>query len=145
VLGYESTGRIELTIPVVMLAVVFGLAMDYELFLLSRIREAYEDTRDTRTSVALGLEQSGRIITRAAILLIAVTIGFISADMILVKQLGVGMAIAIAVDATIVRALLVPATMELLGRYNWWAPRWLERLWRGLGLGVSERIPAEQP
>jgi RND superfamily putative drug exporter len=142
-LGYQSTGTVELTIPVVMLAVVFGLAMDYELFLLSRIREAYEDTRDARASVALGLEQTGRIITRAALLLIAVTVGFISADMVLVKELGVGMAIAIAVDATIVRALLVPATMELLGRHNWWAPRWLERLWHRLGLGIEERAPAE--
>lgn len=137
-LGYTSTGTIELTIPVVMFAVVFGLAMDYELFLLSRIREAYDAEKDSKTSVATGLEQTGRIITRAALLLIAVMLGFIMADMRLIKELGVGMAIAIAVDATIVRALLVPATMELLGRYNWWAPGWLARLWRKLGIGVEE-------
>ncbi len=125
-LHYRSNGSIELTIPVVMFAVVFGLAMDYELFLLSRIREAWDLTGDGRVSVAIGLEQTGRIITRAALLVIAVMVGFMSADMLLIKELGVGMAIAIAVDATIVRALLVPATMQLLGRYNWWAPRWMK-------------------
>ncbi len=138
-LGYRSPGNIELTIPVVMFAVVFGLAMDYELFLLSRIREAYDRTGDTHASVTTGLEQTGQIITRAALLLVAVMIGFISADMLLVKELGVGMAVAIIVDATIVRALLVPATMQLLGHYNWWAPKPLAQLWARLSLGVDER------
>ncbi|MBC7174084.1 MAG: MMPL family transporter, partial [Polyangiaceae bacterium] len=126
-----------------MFAVVFGLAMDYELFLLSRIREAYDHSGDTRESVATGLAQTGKIITRAALLLIAVMMGFISADMLLVKELGVGMAIAIALDATVVRLFLVPATMQLLGKYNWWSPRFLERLWRKSGLGVDERAPTE--
>src|SRR5690606_27402758 len=107
-LRYESTGEIELTIPVVMFAVMFGLAMDYELFLLSRIREEYERNADTRESVAFGVQQTGTIITRAALLLIAVMLGFIGGEMPLVKELGVGMAIAIAVDVTIVRGLLVP-------------------------------------
>lgn len=142
-LGFRSPGSIELTVPVVMFAVVFGLAMDYELFLLSRIREAYDHTGDTRESVAIGLAHTGKLITRAALLLIAVMLGFISADMLLVKELGVGMAIAIAIDATLVRLFLVPATMQLLGRYNWWAPRFLERLWRRSGLGVDERAPEE--
>ncbi len=140
-LNFKSPGNIELTVPVVMFAVVFGLAMDYELFLLSRIREAYDRTQDTRASVSQGLEQTGQIITRAALLLVAVMIGFISADMLLVKELGVGMAIAIIVDATVVRALLVPATMQLLGHYNWWAPRRLSRWWRAHSLGVDERDP----
>lgn len=137
-LDYRSPGSIELTIPVVMFAVVFGLAMDYELFLLSRIREAYDRSGDTHTSVSEGLEQTGQIITCAALLLLVVMIGFMSADMLLVKELGVGMAVAIIVDATLVRALLVPATMQLLGRYNWWSPAPIEKLWRRFALGVDE-------
>jgi uncharacterized membrane protein YdfJ with MMPL/SSD domain len=122
-----------------MFAVLFGLAMDYELFLLSRIREAYEEAHDTRAGVGIGLEQTGRIITRAAILLVAVMIGFITADMLLVKELGVAMAIAIILDVTIVRSLLVPATMQLLGHLNWWAPKWRLAAWRRSGIGVEER------
>lgn len=140
-LGFRSPGYIELTIPVIMFAVVFGLAMDYELFLLSRIREAYDQTGDTRESVSRGLEGTGQLITRAALLLVAVMVGFISADMLLVKEMGVGMAVAIIVDATIVRALLVPATMQLLGAYNWWAPRVLARWWKRSQLGVDESEP----
>jgi RND superfamily putative drug exporter len=143
-LDFRSPGSIELTVPVVMFAVVFGLAMDYELFLLSRIREAYDISGDTRESVATGLAHTGKLITRAALLLIAVVLGFVTADMLLVKELGVGMTIAIAIDATIVRIFLVPATMQLLGRYNWWAPAPLARLWRRSGLGVDERSPEEQ-
>jgi uncharacterized membrane protein YdfJ with MMPL/SSD domain len=119
--------------------VLFGLAMDYELFLLSRIREAYEEARDTRESVGIGLELTGRIITRAAVLLVAVMLGFISADMLLVKELGVAMSIAIILDVTIVRSLLVPATMQLLGHLNWWSPKWLLEAWRRSGIGVEER------
>lgn len=146
-LRYESSGAIELTVPVAMFALMFGLAMDYELFLLSRIREGYDRSGDTRASVAFGVEQTATIITRAALLLIAVMLGFISADMVLIKQLGVGMAIAIAVDVTIVRGLLVPATMQLLGRYNWWAPRSLASWWRRAVVGVDEsaRPPAHGP
>jgi RND superfamily putative drug exporter len=143
-LGFRSPGSIELTVPVVMFAVVFGLAMDYELFLLSRIREAYDKSGDTEESVATGLAHTGKLITRAALLLIAVVLGFVTADMLLVKELGVGMTIAIAVDATIVRIFLVPATMQLLGRYNWWAPAPLARLWQRSGLGVDERSPEER-
>jgi RND superfamily putative drug exporter len=137
-LDFRSPGEIEMTVPVVMFAVVFGLAMDYELFLLSRIREFYELTGDTRTSVARGLERTGQLITRAALLLVAVMVGFISADMLLVKEMGVGMAVAVIVDATIVRALLVPASMRLLGAYNWWAPRPLRAFWERLHLAVDE-------
>lgn len=142
-LDFRSPGNIELTIPVVMFAVVFGLAMDYELFLLSRIREAYDRTGDNAQSVTIGLERTGQLITRAALLLVAVMIGFMTADMLLIKELGVGMAVAVIVDATIVRALLVPATMQLLGHYNWWAPEPLVRLWNRLNLGVDERSPEE--
>jgi uncharacterized membrane protein YdfJ with MMPL/SSD domain len=142
-LDFKSPGNIELTIPVVMFAVVFGLAMDYELFLLSRIRESYDRTHDTKLSVTEGLEHTGQLITRAALLLVAVMIGFISADMLLVKELGVGMAIAVIVDATVVRALLVPATMQLLGHYNWWAPSFMAKWWKRHSLGVDERSPEE--
>lgn len=140
-LGYESTGTIELTIPVVMFAVMFGLAMDYELFLLSRIREEYDRHEDTRASVAFGIEHTGTIITRAALLLVAVMLGFVAADMLLIKELGVGMIVAIVVDVTIVRGLLVPATMQLLGHYNWWAPGPLARWWCRTGIGVDESPP----
>ncbi|MDB4975908.1 MAG: drug exporter of the superfamily-like protein [Myxococcaceae bacterium] len=142
-LRFKSPGSIELTIPVMMFAVVFGLAMDYELFLLSRIREEYDRHKDTHRSVTIGLERTAQIITRAALLLVAVMVGFASADMLLVKELGVGMAIAVIVDATIVRALLVPATMQLLGHYNWWAPGPLARWWQRAHLGIDERSPEE--
>ncbi|HEX6242941.1 MAG TPA: MMPL family transporter [Polyangiales bacterium] len=144
VLGFRSPGNIEITVPVVMFAVVFGLAMDYELFLLSRIREAYDQTGDTRTSVARGLERTAALITRAALLLVAVMVGFISADMLLVKEMGVGMAVAVIVDATIVRALLVPASMQLLGAYNWWAPPRLAAWWRRMHLAVDESEPVPE-
>ncbi len=138
VLGYQSTGTVDVTVPVTMFAVLFGLAMDYELFLLSRIREEYDRVQDNAASIAFGIEQSGTIITRAALLLVAVMLGFVTADMLLIKELGVGMIIAIVVDVTIVRGLLVPATMKLLGHYNWWAPGPLSRLWARFGLGREE-------
>jgi uncharacterized membrane protein YdfJ with MMPL/SSD domain len=137
-LGFEPQTGIDLAVLVVMFAVVFGLSMDYEIFLLSRIREEYDRTGDNRASVAVGLERTGSIITRAAVLLIAVLGAFALGDLIFVKEIGVAMAVAIAVDASIVRALLVPATMELLGAANWWAPAPLHRLWRRIGLRPSE-------
>jgi RND superfamily putative drug exporter len=102
--------------------------MGYGVFLLARGREEWERTGDNRGSVARGLERSGRIITSAALIVVVVTGSFVSADVVLVKALGLGIAIAVAVDATIVRGLLVPSTMVLLGRANWWLPRWLDRL-----------------
>jgi RND superfamily putative drug exporter len=111
-----------------MFCALFGLSMDYEVFLLSRIREAYERTGDNAHSVAEGLEQSGGIITSAAAIVILVSLSFASADMVLVKALGVGMAIAVFLDASLVRGLLVPATMRLLGSVNWWWPAPFSRL-----------------
>ena len=96
--------------------------MDYEVFLLSRIQEAFWQTGDNRQSVALGLQRSGGIITNAAVIVIVVSACFATADMILVKALGLGMALAVLIDATLVRGLLVPATMRLLGKWNWWLP-----------------------
>ena len=111
--------------------VLFGLSMDYEVFLLTRMREIYDRTGDNTAAVAGGLERSGRIITSAALIVVVVAGSFAFAEIVLIKALGVGVALAVAADATIVRALLVPATMRLLGGWNWWAPRWLDRLLAG--------------
>ena len=125
VLGFEPLDGIDPSIPLVMFAVVFGLSMDYEVFLLSRIREEWLRTGDNPGSVIFGLAHTGRIITSAALILLVVIGAFAAGDLVYVKQIGVGMAAAIAIDVTLVRALLVPATMQLLGDWNWWAPRWL--------------------
>ena len=105
-----------------MFCILFGLSMDYEIFLLSRMREEWDRTHDNTLSVAVGLQRSGRIITSAALIVVVVTASFVTADVILVKALGLGIALAVLLDATVVRALLVPATMRLLGRWNWWLP-----------------------
>jgi RND superfamily putative drug exporter len=127
-LGHSATGFIEPTDPILMVAVLFGLSTDYEVFLLSRVREEWVAGADNATAVATGLQRTGRIITSAALLLIVVIIGFATGRTGFVKLIGVGMIVAIVVDATLVRALLVPATMRLLGNWNWWAPGPLRRL-----------------
>ncbi|MFC4060839.1 MMPL family transporter [Planomonospora corallina] len=130
VLGFTPTGTIEATITVLILAVVFGLSMDYELFLLSRVRAEWLRTGDNSRAVAVGLEKTGGLITSAALLLLVVIGAFSTAGITLVKMLGVGMFVAIVVDATLVRALLVPATMRLMGDANWWIPGFLRGLHR---------------
>jgi trehalose monomycolate/heme transporter len=137
-LQYESLGTVDATQPILMFAIVFGLSMDYEVLLLSRVREEYNRTGDNALAVALGLEKTGRLITSAAALLVVVIGAFATSSMVFMKQLGVGMALAVAIDATIVRALLVPAAMRLMGRWNWWAPAPLSRLWQRAGLGDLE-------
>jgi RND superfamily putative drug exporter len=132
-------GFVETTQPVILFCVLFGLSMDYEVFLLSRMRESWEATGDNPTAVAHGLERSGRIVTSAALIVIVVAGSFAFADIVLIKALGVGIAIAVALDATVVRALLVPATMRLLGRWNWWLPR---RLGRALPALEDEEVRA---
>jgi RND superfamily putative drug exporter len=127
VLHFQPLGFVEASLPIVMFCVLFGLSMDYEVFLLSRVHEAYLEGADNATSVARGLEHSGRIITSAAAIVVLVSLSFVAADIVLIKALGLGTAIAVFLDATIVRALLVPATMRLLGDWNWWAPSWLRR------------------
>jgi RND superfamily putative drug exporter len=117
-------------VPVILFCIVFGLSMDYEVLLLSRIQEEYQRTGDNTHSVAEGLERSGRLITAAALIMVAVFTGFALADVVIIKSVGVGMAIAVALDATLVRALIVPATMRLLGRANWWAPAAVVRIQR---------------
>lgn len=126
-LRFSPLGFVEASLPILMFCVLFGLSMDYEVFLLSRIKEAHDAGADNRASVAIGLEQSGRIITSAAGIVVLVSLSFVAADIVLIKALGLGTAIAVFVDATLVRALLVPATMRLLGDWNWWAPGWVRR------------------
>src|SRR5438552_3568618 len=122
VLGFTPLGFVEASSPILLFCALFGLSMDYEVFLLSRIQEAYWQSGDNAKAGALGLQRSGRIITSAALIVIVVSGCFATADMILVKALGLGMALAVALDATLVRGLLVPATMRLLGDWNWWLP-----------------------
>jgi RND superfamily putative drug exporter len=138
-LDYSSQGALEQTMPILLFAVAFGLSTDYGVFLLSRIKEARDGGESDSESVAVGLERTGRIVTAAAVLF-AVAIGaFATSEIIFIKQNGVGTALAVLIDATIIRALLVPSLMELLGRWNWWAPRPLRRLhWR---IGLSETSP----
>jgi RND superfamily putative drug exporter len=146
-LDFTPTGFIEATSPILVLAVVFGLSMDYEVFLMSRIREQYDLTGDNTAAVATGLQRTGGIITSAALLLIVVIGAFSASGVVLIKMIGVAMLIAIVVDATIVRTLLVPASMRLLGRANWWAPRSLARVYARYGIRESdgEPVPAATP
>ena len=128
-LGLPQTPGLQTFIVACLMAFGFGLVMDYEVFLLARITEYWEDGHDNDEAVARGLQRSGRIITSAAAIIIAVFLGFVSGEMISIKEIGVGLAIMVAVDATLVRLLLVPATMTVLGRWNWWAPGPLVRLY----------------
>jgi RND superfamily putative drug exporter len=140
---FTVTGMIDTTIPVLMFCVAFGLSMDYEVFLISRIREEYLRTGDNLRAVAVGLEKSGRIVTAAAVLIAAVLFAFTSSGITLLKLLGVGLALAVLVDATLVRGLLVPAFMRLAGRANWWAPRPLRWLHDRIGIReAGEAAPA---
>jgi RND superfamily putative drug exporter len=127
-LGFQPLGFVETTQPVILFCVLFGLSMDYEVFLLSRMKEVWDRTGDNQEAVARGLERSGRIVTSAALIVVVVAGSFAFADIVLIKALGIGMALAVALDATVVRALLVPATMRLLGNWNWWVPGRLRRL-----------------
>ena len=133
-LGFESAGGIEATLPVIIFAFAFGLSMDYEVFLLARIKEFHDQGYDNDDSVRLGLQRTGRIITSAALLIVIVFAGFALGDLLAIKQNGVALALAVAIDATLVRIILVPATMTLLGEWNWWAPGPLRRLHDRLGL-----------
>ena len=140
-LAFEPVGYTIAGNPIIMFAVIFGLSMDYEVLLLSRIQEAYRRTGDNRASVAEGLAKTAGVITGAALIMVAVFSAFALAEIITIKSIGVGMAIAVAVDATIIRVLLVPATMRLLGDWNWWAPGPLGRLADRLGFSHVEDEP----
>jgi uncharacterized membrane protein YdfJ with MMPL/SSD domain len=133
-LGYQSQGGLESTQPLLLFAVVFGLSTDYGVFLLSRIKEARDAGHSDSQSVAIGLERTGRIVTAAALLFCIAIGAFVTSQIVFIKELGVGTALAVLIDATIIRALLVPSLMQLLGRWNWWAPAPLARLHSRIGL-----------
>ena len=139
-LGFESFGAIEVWVPIVVFVFAFGLSMDYEVFLLSRIKECYDECGVSDNAVANGLQRSGRIITSAAALVLIVFLGFAAGKSMGIKEMGLALAIAVVVDATIVRCLLVPATMTLLGERNWWAPAPLRRLYERFGLREAPSV-----
>jgi RND superfamily putative drug exporter len=143
-IGLDETVPIVSFVPMFMFAVLFGLSMDYEVFLLSRIREEHLDGRDNRTSVINGISTTARVITSAALIMICVFAGFVLGPQPIVKMFGVGLAIAVLVDATIVRVILVPATMRLLGDANWWMPRWLDRVLPRLDIEGTGGLPAPE-
>jgi len=136
-LGFQSIGSIDATQPILIFAIAFGLSMDYEVFLLSRIKERFDETGDNRTAVSSGLQRTGWLITSAAMLMAVVFGAFGTSKIIFIQELGIGLAIAVIIDATLVRMLLVPATMRLLGTWNWWAPAPLRMIWRRVGLSES--------
>jgi RND superfamily putative drug exporter len=138
-----TPGPIEPIVPVLMFCLLFGLSMDYEVLLLSRMKEEYDRLGDNRAAVASGLEQTGQLITGAAAIMIAVFAAFALADIVIIKSIGLGMALAVAIDALVVRTLLVPATMRLLGNWNWWAPAPLARLYQRLGLAENSGVEPE--
>jgi len=127
-IGIDTETPLPAFIPVLMFAVLFGLSMDYEVFLLTRIREHWLRTGDNSESVAGGLAATARVVTAAAAIMVAVFAAFVPSPQVFLKVIGVGMAAAILIDATIVRMVLVPAAMQLLGRANWWLPGWLDRV-----------------
>jgi RND superfamily putative drug exporter len=142
--GSEALGSLSITTPVLVFAIAFGLSMDYEVFLLGRIAETWRRTGDNDLAVAVGLQATGRIVTAAALLMVVVFGAFVAGGFSPVKQVGLGLALAVAVDATIVRMLLVPAVMTLMGRVNWWAPAPLRRFHGVVGL-VEEPAPTPAP
>jgi uncharacterized membrane protein YdfJ with MMPL/SSD domain len=141
-LGFESLGYIQAMTPPFLLAIVFGLSMDYEVFLLSRIRERYDATGDTKLAVAQGLQASAKTITSAAMIMVAVFAVFAFTGVASIKEIGLGLSVAIALDATLVRLVLVPAMMELMGRWNWWLPRPLRRVLSGTAFESSGHAAA---
>jgi RND superfamily putative drug exporter len=137
VLDYIPLGISDCTAPLLMFAIVFGLSMDYEVLILSRVQEEFRRSGDNTASVAIGLARTGRLITSAALLLVVVIGAFGTSKIVFMKSLGVGMALAVLLDATVIRALLVPATMRMMGAWNWWAPAPLARLWKKVGLDME--------
>jgi RND superfamily putative drug exporter len=138
---FQLTGTLELTTPILMFCIAFGLSMDYEVFLLSRIKEEYDRTGDNRAAVSLGLERTGRLITSAALIVVIVLLALATSSNTMLKLLGVGLALAVAVDATLIRGALVPAFMRIAGQANWWAPAPLRRLHSRIGFSESDAGP----
>ena len=144
ILGFTPQS-IDPSIPVILFSIVFGLSMDYEVLLVSRIHEEYVRTGDNTHAVASGLERTARLITGAAAIMFTVFLAFGLAEVVIIKAIGIGLAVAVAIDATLVRALVVPAVMRLLGDWNWWAPRPLKRLYDRAGLGDFKAEPIPEP
>lgn len=142
-LGFTPTGTIAATIPVLMFCVAFGLSMDYEVFLLSRIKEEHDKGSDNITSVARGLERTGGIVTAAALLISVVFLAFATSEVSFIKLFGIGLTLAVLLDAFIIRGTLVPAFMRLAGDANWWAPRWMQRI--HARIGISEHVELDDP
>ena len=141
--GFTATGTTDTTTPILMFCIAFGLSMDYEVFLLSRIKEEYDRTGDNEASVAVGLERTGRIVTAAAALLAVVFLAMVTSDVKFIKLFGLGLAMAVVMDATLIRGALVPAFMRLAGSANWWAPAPLKRLYERFGFSESEQSADE--
>ena len=141
-LGYHGLGALDATQPILLFAIGFGLATDYGVFLLARIKEAHDAGAPSAEAVALGLERSGRIVTAAALLFAVAVAAFATSEIVFIKELGIGTALAVLLDASVIRALLVPSLMGLLGSLNWWAPRPLRWLHERLGLreGAPEAV-----
>jgi RND superfamily putative drug exporter len=137
-LNFTPTGVLDLTTPILMFCIAFGLSMDYEVFLLSRIKEEHDRTGDNTRAVAVGLARTGRIITAAAATIAVVFLAFATSSITFIKLFGLGLALAVIVDATVIRATLVPAFMRLAGEANWWAPRWMRRIYERIGMSESE-------
>jgi len=144
IIGVDKNGPIEAWIPMMMFAIVFGLSMDYEVFLLSRMKEHYDKTKNNAVAVADGLAVTARVITAAALIMVCVFLSFVIGDDRSLKMFGLGLAVAVAVDATVVRMLLVPATMELLGDRNWWIPKWIDRILPNIDVEGPHEVAHEE-
>jgi RND superfamily putative drug exporter len=127
-LGFQHVDAIEAWVPLFLFSVLFGLSMDYQVFLLSRIKERYDETGETRAAVSWGVSSTARIITGAALIIIVVFLGFAMGDMVMFQQMGFGVAVALLLDATVIRSVVLPSLMGMLGRWNWYLPRWLHWL-----------------
>ena len=141
-LGFQQIDVVGTWLPLFLFSILFGLSMDYHVFLLSRIRERFIQTGDNSESVAFGLRSTGRLITGAAFIMVAVFGGFALGELVMMQQFGFGLAVAVSVDATVVRSVLVPATMRLLGNWNWYFPAWLEWL---PNVAIGEASPDGEP
>ena len=124
--GFQKSSTIEAWVPLFLFSVLFGLSMDYQVFLLSRIRERYDATKSTAAAIEDGVGSTARLITGAALIIVAVFLGFATGDLVMFQEMGFGVAVALLIDATIIRSVLLPAAMTLLGDLNWYLPRWLE-------------------
>jgi putative drug exporter of the RND superfamily len=149
--GFQEVETIEAWVPLFLFAVLFGLSMDYQVFLLSRIRERFTETGDTTEAVVSAVGSTARIITGAALIIVAVFVGFAAGELVMFQQMGFGVAVALLIDATIVRSVLVPAAMTLLGKWNWYLPTWLDWLprvqveGRAARPGAGPMAPATKP